>query len=150
MRLRHSIALLVIPLLFIALTPDVSAQQYYRNGPYEIHYNAFNSTSLPPEIADKYRLVRSKYRALVNITVLQVDDEGNRKAVRAVVKGYASNDVEQHQTLGFHPVSEGQEVYYLSSFRFQDGQPLKLHIEVQADPNKPPYSFSFNKTFYGN
>jgi len=48
-------------------------------GDYEVHYNAFNSTFLQPDVAANYQVQRSKYRGLVNITVLQKQPDGSKK-----------------------------------------------------------------------
>jgi len=54
------------------------AEQKIVKGSWDIHYIAFPSSFLQPEVAKEYGLLRSKYQAVVNISVL--DNSNNNKA----------------------------------------------------------------------
>jgi len=124
------------------------AEQMISDGRYEIHYNAFNSSFITPEVAQLNGLVRSKYRALVNVSVLEMQEDGSKKATSAIVSGQASNLLNQVQKLEFKPIDEGQALYYIGSFRFTEDEQLKIRLSVQPDPNKPAYSIEFDQRFY--
>ena len=150
--IRHTLQTTALSFAALGLwvSSTAQAEQFVRQGPYEIHYNAFNSSFLTPEVAQQYELIRSQYRALVNVTVLKVDADGNKTPVTALVSGQAANLLQQAQQLSFKKVQEGPAIYYLSSFRFTEAEQLKLDLSVQPDPNQAPYSIQFNQTFYTN
>lgn len=56
------------------------AEQSKRLGPWEVHYNAFNSTLLRPEMARQYGLERSNTVATLNIAVLAAELPGNQRS----------------------------------------------------------------------
>ena len=64
------------------------------------------------------------------------------------VTGKASNLAEQHQSLDFKKVDEGDAIYYLGQFGFTNGQVFRLSINVQPDPNKASFNIKFEQKFY--
>lgn len=112
----------------------------------KIYYSAFNSSFIPPKVAAANDIVRSKNRGLVNIAVVPADQVDG--GIQALVKGTVSNILQQSQKLDFFAVREGDVVYYLASFKFDNEDSLTFKIDVQADPNKPSYRVQFQKTFY--
>lgn len=133
-----SLALLSQPLL---------AEQYVAYGDYEIHYIAFNSTFVEPDVAKSVGIQRSKRQALVNVSVLKVTDDG-KKPVTATVKGTATNLIPQTQEIRFKKVDEGDAIYYLGQFGHMDNQVIRLSLDVQPDPNQPAYTIKFEQKFY--
>ncbi len=129
------------------VSQPLMAEQFIVHDNYEIHYNAFNSTFVQPDIAQNVGIQRSKRKALVNVSVLKID--GDKKTpVKATVTGKASNLAEQHQSLDFKKVDEGDAIYYLGQFGFTNGQVFRLSINVQPDPNKAPFNIKFEQKFY--
>ncbi len=148
-RLRRTAAALLLGVLatFAGLA---EAEQMISDGRYEIHYNAFNSSFLEPEVAQRYGLTRSQYRALINVSVLKIGADGSKTPARAVVKGQAANLLQQAQTLEFQQIDEGTAIYYIGGFRFTEEEKLKIDLQVQPDPNTQPYAIEFEQTFYVN
>ncbi|MFM4989919.1 DUF4426 domain-containing protein, partial [Aeromonas veronii] len=56
-------------LLALLMTLPLKAEQMKELGPWLVHYNAFNSSFLTPEVAKAYGLERSRYNAIINIAV---------------------------------------------------------------------------------
>ncbi|HEY5718189.1 MAG TPA: DUF4426 domain-containing protein [Motiliproteus sp.] len=139
----------LITALFIALlalSTPTRAEQAQQFDHYEVHYNAFNSSFLPPEVALAYNLQRSKSRGLINVAVL--DTATGKRPTSAIVKGSFKNLLSQQQTLSFREIREGNAIYYLAEFRFTDDELLMFTVEVQPDPNRPAYSVNFKQHFY--
>ena len=139
------------PLALIAalvFSTGALAEQMISDGRYEIHYNAFNSSFITPEVAQLNGITRSQYRALVNVAVLRLEEDGSKTPTTAIVKGSAANLLGQAQTLEFKKIDEGTALYYIVSFRFTEEENLKLSLSVQPDPNRPAYSIEFEQTFY--
>ncbi len=132
----------------LAFSPLALAEQMMSDGHYEIHYNAFNSSFITPEVAQQNGLIRSKYRALVNVSVLEIQDDGSKQATTAIVSGQAANLIGQAQQLEFKKIDEGNALYYIGGFRFTEDEQLKITLSVQPDPNQPAYSIEFDQRFY--
>ncbi|GGB97525.1 hypothetical protein GCM10011352_24570 [Marinobacterium zhoushanense] len=150
MALLRTLTHLGSALLLSLLAVSAQAEQSISDGKYEIHYNAFNSTFITPEVAQQYNLTRSSVRALVNVTILKIGDDGGKTPVRAQVRGQAANLLQQAQQLEFQLVDEGQAMYYIGSFRFTEEEKQIITLEVQPDANMPPYNIEFEQTFYTN
>lgn len=136
-------------LLFsFTLVNSVQAEQSLTQNGYEVHYNAFNSGFLTPEVAQANGLTRSKVMALLNVSVLKIADDGTKRPVNALVSGEAKNLIGQIKTISFKKIDEGDAIYYLGSFRFSDEEMLNFDLDVQPDPNQSPISVRFSQTFY--
>jgi hypothetical protein len=136
-------------LLFsFTLVNSVQAEQSLTQNGYEVHYNAFNSGFLTPEVAQANGLTRSKVMALLNVSVLKIADDGTKRPVNALVSGEAKNLIGQIKTISFKKIDEGDAIYYLGSFRFSDEEMLTFDLDVQPDPNQSPISVRFSQTFY--
>ncbi len=132
----------------LVFSPLTLAEQMMSDGHYEIHYNAFNSSFITPEVAQQNGLIRSKYRALVNVSVLEIQGDGRKTAATAIVSGQAANLIGQAQLLEFKKIEEGDALYYIGGFRFTEDEQLKITLSVQPDPNKPAYNIEFDQRFY--
>ncbi|MGH1430104.1 MAG: DUF4426 domain-containing protein [Neptuniibacter sp.] len=143
--LRISKVMLISALALIS--QPLLAEQFVAHGNYEIHYNAFNSTFVQPDVAQKVGLQRSKRKALVNVSVLKVEG-ATKTPVSATVTGKATNLIQQSQNLNFKKVDEGNAIYYLGQFGFSDDQVIRMSIDVQPDPNLPAYTIQFEQKFY--
>lgn len=140
---------LIIALMFAtSLFSVAQAEQRLVQGDYEVHYNAFNSGFLTPEVAQANGLTRSKVMALLNISVLKIGTDGVKKPANALVSGEAKNLIGQVKTINFSKIDEGDAIYYLGSFRFSDEELLKFDLQVQPDPNLSPINVRFSQTFY--
>ena len=59
--------------LLMCLSVQAHAEQKETLGEWDVHYMVVNTPFLTPEVAASYGIVRSKYNALVNISVLNKD-----------------------------------------------------------------------------
>jgi len=126
---------------------DLQAEQSKRLGSWEVHYNAFNSTLLRPEMAAQYKLSRSATLATLNISVLDATAPG-KPAQQVEISGYVMNPLSQQQTLDFNEVIEGEAVYYLAQTRFSNLETLRFFITIkQGDQTQ---ELRFHKEFWAN
>ena len=135
-------------LILIFCSSSAMAEQMVSHGDYMIHYNAFNSSFLQPNVAQAYGISRSKFKALLNISVLKKLDDGSTKPVTAVISGGVTNLISQNQALSFNKIVESNAVYYLADFTFTDDQVLRFKLKVQPEPNQPAYNINFEQRFY--
>ncbi len=117
-------------------------------GEYTVYYNVFNSTNIPPAIAETYKLVRGTDRALVNISLVKAENGKTSLGLPALVSGNTRNLMQQKQTLKFIEIREGDATYYLAPFVFNNEDVLHFDIQVKADADARPLAITFNRTLY--
>ncbi|MDO6564756.1 DUF4426 domain-containing protein [Amphritea sp. 1_MG-2023] len=147
-RIKHASAALIMMLSLLSAAFSANAEQMVAHGDYRIHYNAFNSSFIAPDVAAAYGIQRSKTKGLLNISVLQEQADGSTKPVSAVVQGDVTNLISQKQTLNFTAIKETGALYYIGEFGFTDDQVLRFNLQVQPDPNLPAYRIDFEQRFY--
>lgn len=145
MQLSPLSRLLMVPLLIFAGSLSADDRPFREFGDYRVYYSAFNSSFVGPEVAAAYDIVRGRDRGLVNIAVMPAGTIGGRPAV---VKGQVANIFAQSQELKFLEIREGDAVYYLAPFNFENEDSLTFNITVKPNPDMPSYTLSFQRTFY--
>ena len=135
--------------LALLLTAELAAaEQFIEDKDYVVHYSAFTSTLLTPEVASAYGLMRSRQRGIVNISVQRKQPGGLTKSVLAQLKGYTGQLGGSEIPLDFQVVEEGDAIYYLAEFRVRDGDKLDFAINVSPTPESAPLKVSFSQRFY--
>lgn len=126
-------------------TTTVFAEQKKSIPGYDVHYMAFSTSMLTPEIAKSYRIQRSKTRAVVTISMLDAETQA---ASAGLVRGEVRNAVGQLQTLDFQKVQEQEAIYYLATFRFVDAETLKFKIEMGPEKATKLHNIEFSQQFF--
>lgn len=139
-------SLMVTALLM--LSAEATAENSREFGKYVIHYNAFRSDTLEPEVAKTYNLTRRNNRLIVNVAVLEKVMDTTGKPVAAKITGHASNLTGQLKELEFREIKEGTAIYYLAESKFSDGEFLKFDLSIKLDDDKQPARLKFEKRFY--
>ncbi|WP_136680555.1 DUF4426 domain-containing protein [Neptunomonas sp. XY-337] len=134
-------------LLLMAFAPVAMAEQLLENDKYIVHYNAFNSTVVAPEVAQRHGLKRSRYSAMLNVAVFEKTDAG-QKAIPATISGKVQNLIQQSQTLAFKPIKEGDALYYIGSFNFGNEEVLHVTLDVRPEGAKSDVKIRFDQKFY--
>lgn len=134
-----------VTLLLCSFGANADDKPYKQFGATKVYFSAFNSSFIRPEIASQYNIVRGVDKGLVNISVI-VDDLPSGKT--AQVSGSVSNMLAQQQTLDFYEVREGDSVYYLAPFTFDNEDPLTFTVQVKTAADKPAHGVTFQRTFY--
>ena len=129
-------------LMSLCLSLPALAEQKQSYGDLDVHYSAFNSGFLQPEIAAATGLVRSKTQGVVNVAVLKAGT-----ASSAQVSGTVKNLLGQSTALSFKEVKEGKAIYYLAQFPFEQRETLRFTLNVTA-ADGVPHSFDFNQEFF--
>lgn len=129
-------------LMSLCLSLPALAEQKQSYGDLDVHYSAFNSSFLQPEIAAATGLVRSKTQGVVNVAVLKAGTASSAK-----VSGTVKNLLGQSTALSFKEVKEGKAIYYLAQFPFEQRETLRFTLNVTA-ADGVPHSFDFNQEFF--
>ncbi|MDP0561455.1 MAG: DUF4426 domain-containing protein [Candidatus Endonucleobacter sp. (ex Gigantidas childressi)] len=115
---------------------------------YEVHYSAFNSEFLSPEIAASYNLERRSREGIVNIAVRDTKLSSVGSAASAKITGRATNLLGQGSELVFQEVREGGVIYYLASFRFSNEDMLTFTLDVQPEKSLRSGRVKFGQQFF--
>lgn len=112
-------------------------------GDYTVHYTAFNSTFIQPDIAANYGITRAKNQTLINISVH--DKQG--KAVAAKLEAYAQNLMQQKKPLTFNTITEQNAIYSLAPLRFTNEEVFNFNITI-TPKNAEPFTLKFTRKLY--
>ena len=133
----------LIALLTLLLALPAWAERKHSFGEYDVHYIAFNSGFLQPDIAAAAGLVRSKSQGVLNVSVLKAG-----KPTMALVSGTVKNLLGQDRPLAFKQLKEGEEdIYYLAQFPFDSRETLRFSLTVQP-VGAEAVNFEFTQEFF--
>ena len=137
--------LVMFAVLSIAFATASNAENMKKMNDINVHYIALSSTFLTPEIAKAYGIERSRYKGLVNISVLDNTQEG-KPSKTVIINGKARNDVGQIKSLDFTEVVEGNAVYYLAQVSYTNKETIYFDINI-TDKGKQ-HNLKFSQKFY--
>ena len=129
-------------LLALLMTLPLRAEQMKELGPWQVHYNAFTSSFLTPEVAKTYGLERSRYNGIINIAVQ--DKQGKAQAVS--VTGEAKNLTGTIRNLSFQEVKEGDAIYYLATLPYRNEDTYQFTLKIMGGGQQQ--ILTFQQTFY--
>ena len=120
--------ILLFVISMLVLSTSAHAEQKKELGQWEVHYIVFPTTFLTPEIAKANGLIRSKYNALVNISVL---DKETKVAQRIDLSGTARNLIGTTKPLNFKRVIDGDAIYYLAPLSFRHMEKYTFSVDIR-------------------
>ncbi len=148
----HTLTNNLFKLLFIFTVSLASLNSYAENskefGDYVIHYNAFRSDILSPDVAKQYGLTRANNRVLINIAILKKVLHTTGKPTAAKVTGHASNLTGQLKNIEFKEITSGTAIYCLAETKISDGEFLKFDLKVIPEGETRAARLRFNKRFF--
>ncbi len=117
-------------------------------GNYNIYYNAVGTKTIPAEVARNYGVIRSANRALLNIAVKKVVDDGSQIAVLANVTATATSLSNQTKSIDMQRVQEGDAIYYIGIFTITNAETLKFTVAVDPENKGNATEITFNQEFF--
>ncbi|MDH5765312.1 MAG: DUF4426 domain-containing protein [Gammaproteobacteria bacterium] len=136
-------------LTLLGILPSTAIAENSLNfGDYVVHFNAFRSDSLTPEIAKAYQLTRRNNRMVVNITVLKRLADNKTQPVKAAVTGFASNLTGQVKNLEFREIFDGEAIYYLAQAQIANRETLKFDIKAVPENETISAKVKFKQQFF--
>ena len=145
-KFKSSIFSLLV-LLVSCFSAGVFAENSKAFGDYIVHYNAFRSDTLTPEIAKAYSLTRRNNRMVANITVQKKNGDVT-KPVKAKVTGFASNLTGQTKELEFKEIHDGEAIYYLAQSQVSNRETLNFNIKVTPAGESLVGNVKFKQQFF--
>ncbi|MGD2128150.1 MAG: DUF4426 domain-containing protein [Lysobacterales bacterium] len=127
----------------------VEAQQSQDFGEYVVHYNAFNTNMIPPQVAKGYGIQRSSSRALLNVTVLKKVMSTPGTPVTAKVTASATNLTGQLREVEMREIQDsGGAIYYIGEFPVHNLETYRFDVKVEVEGEPEPFMVRFTHQFF--
>lgn len=114
-------------------------------GDHVVHFSAQSTDQLPPEVARAYNIVRSKNRAMLNVSVL---NESDNTAVAANVSVKTVNLTGQLKNVTMRQINEQDAIYYIGEIPVANRETLIFDISVQPEGVDTVSDVRFKRQFY--
>jgi len=117
-------------------------------GDYVVHFNAQSTDQLSPEVARAYNIVRSKNRAMLNVSIIRKSDNA---PVVAAVTVKASNLTGQLKNVTMRRIEEPGDtaaIYYVGETAVANLETLIFDIGVIPEGENELSEVRFTRQFY--
>jgi hypothetical protein len=114
-------------------------------GDHIVHFSAQSTDQLPPDVARAYNIVRSKNRAMLNVSVLQKSD---KTAVPADVSAKTVNLTGQLKNVTMRQINEGDAIYYIGEVAIANRETLVFDISVRPEGSSKSSEVRFKREFF--
>ena len=141
---------LLVLLLASALLAPLSAlaENSTSAGGYTIHYNAFTTSTLTPEVAKAYGIQRSKFRGMLNVSVIKEKEGTTGSSVPARVDVNTLVLTGQSSRLSMREIKEQGAVYYVGEFPVQNEEKVNFVIEVTPEGSMETVIVNMEQQFF--
>jgi hypothetical protein len=146
--MQHKKHHLLILLLLLTLPLSAGAENSTRSGDYTIHHNALKSDFLTPTVATAYGLQRSKFRGMVNISVIKGEDNASGTPVEAKITIQANNLMGMPKEITLMEVREQDAIYYIGDFPIIDKETVNFTLKVVPAGESRTINARFNQQFF--
>lgn len=119
-------------------------------GNYVVHFSAQSTDHLPPAIAREYNIVRSKNRAMLNVSVIRKSDS---TPVTAEVDVTTVNLTGQLKNVTMRKIEEPGDIvaiYYVGDTTVANREVLVFDISVKPEGEAAASELRFKRQFYSD
>lgn len=139
---RLALLLISLCLAWPVLAADAARPERKQDfGDVTVHYSAFTSSMLQPDIAAATGLVRSKNQGVLNIAVLKAG-----KSATAVVSGTVKDLTGRSSPLSFRQITDQGAVYYIAQFKIAQAETLTFDLNIETGGLS--HTLSFNQEVF--
>ena len=114
-------------------------------GDHVVHFSAQSTDQLPPEVARAYDIVRSKNRAMLNVSILRAADN---KPVAAEISLKTVNLTGQLKNVTMRRIDEQDAIYYIGEVPVANRETLIFDISVKPDGVEQVSEVRFKRQFF--
>jgi hypothetical protein len=145
-------AVFLLSFILLVCSSTAWGEQSETFGNYTVHYNAFTTDNLTPDVAGHYNITRSKSRVLLNITVLKNDETDSLLGtpVKAKITGNVKNLSEQLRELEFREIMENDATYYIAVTPISHEEVLIFTLNITPEGTEKTHQLSFQQKFFSN
>ncbi|MBL6695705.1 MAG: DUF4426 domain-containing protein [Luminiphilus sp.] len=126
---------------FALMAGTATAQQSERFDRFELHRSVVYTTFLTPEIAAEYGIARGKYKAILTLSVRDV--EAGETAGRPMTITGQTWDLMRGDPLEFKEIREGPATYYIADFEFIDREWRFFEFDFLPEGSDTSYHHKF-------
>jgi hypothetical protein len=116
-------------------------------GEHVVHFSAQSTDQLPPEVARAYNIVRSKNRAMLNVSVLR---EADNNPVTADITVKAVNLTGQLKNITMRQINEQDAIYYIGEVPVANRETLVFDISVLPEGADSASDVRFKRQFFSD
>lgn len=116
-------------------------------GNYIVHFSAQSTDLLPKEVAVAYDIIRSKNRAMLNVSIIE---KGTNKAATGVVTVKTVNLTGQLKNVVMLKRQEQDAIYYIGVTPVANRETLIFDISVQPEGEAEASRVRFKRQFYSD
>ncbi len=114
-------------------------------GDHIVHFSAQSTDQLPPDVARAYGIVRSKNRAMLNVSVIK---EGTTVAVPADITVRTVNLAGQLKNVTMRKIEEQEAIYYIGETAVANHETLVFNISITPEGATVASDVRFTREFY--
>ena len=117
-------------------------------GDYVLHFNAIVTDQLTENVARQYGIVRSRNRAILNVSMLRKEEGTMGIPVTGSVSASAINLNGQFRNIDLREIREGTAVYYIGETSIMDGETLIFTVDATPINESSRFNVRFMKQFF--
>lgn len=117
-------------------------------GDHVVHFSAQSTDALPPEVASAYNIVRSKNRAMLNVSIVR---ESDKLTVPGEVSVNTVNLTGQLKNVTMRRIDEPGDppaIYYIGTTPVVNQETLNFDISVRPEGAEQTSNIRFQRQFY--
>lgn len=114
-------------------------------GDHIVHFSAQSTDQLSPDVARAYGIVRSKNRAMLNVSVIK---EGTTVAVPADITVRTVNLAGQLKNVTMRKIQEQEAIYYIGETAVANHETLVFNISITPEGTMEASDVRFTREFY--
>ncbi|MCB1829608.1 MAG: DUF4426 domain-containing protein [Chromatiaceae bacterium] len=146
--MNSKITIFVSACLLMLLPLSAMAENSTRQSGYTVHHNAFPTAILTPDIAGNYQIIRSKFRGMLNVSVIKDEAGTTGTPVSAQIDAQSTNLTGQIRHIPLREIREGNAIYYIGDFPIVDNETLTFSLDVLPDGAEQHIKTSLQQQFF--
>lgn len=127
---------------------EMSQNKTYDDGTHIVYFNAINSDLINADVAKQNNIVRSKNRALINVSIHKKNPDDSKTAVTAALNDTVSNLTGQLKNIKWNKVVEGEAIYYIGQVGIANGETLIFDMKIIPEGRDDPIPVKFQQRFF--
>lgn len=116
-------------------------------GDHVVHFSAQSTDHLPPEVARAYGIVRSKNRAMLNVSIIRKDTS---TAAEADIRVRTVNLAGQLKNVTMRKIQEQEAIYYIGETGIANRETLVFNISIKPEGSSETSELRFTREFFTN
>ena len=117
-------------------------------GDYVVHFNAQSTDQLPPEVARAYNIVRSKNRAMLNVSIIRKSDNSPVAGTVAVKTVNLTGQLKNVTMRKIEEPGETKAIYFIGETAVANRETLIFDISVTPEGEDRMSEVRFKRQFY--